>query len=235
MASGNDSLVNSTGEARRGIVSSVRYTGDGKQIPVGSGGVGPGYWWEQTLSTVSLYVLLPMCVGSKSVECLVTGNKKLKLLIKGCTAPIIDQPLYASVTSDIVWNIETPDTIPIRRVDTQLGAHKPPQSCGLDEGNEGGGRLFSLFADKVVHTWWKSLTEGGPEIDAQMVDSTLPISAYDEDTQVSLLLYPVATGTPARALFAQWLFHTSTLLSQAAIRKAMYEQSQRAHEPPPFQ
>ena len=35
-------------------------------------------------------------------------------------------------------------------------------------------------------TWWRSFTEGGPEIDATLVDSTQPLSDYDEETQTAI-------------------------------------------------
>lgn len=203
--------INSTSAATPppvSVPSLVKYTAEGKQIPVASGGVGPGYWWEQTLTTVSLYVQLPLGVSGKSVECSVTGGRRLRLALKGSTTPIIDAPLYGNTGPEVVWNVDTTPTsasAPFQRVDREKGAHLPPPGCGLvvveeggggaGEGGSGGGgggaapppkgRLFSWFADKVVHTWWRSLVVGGPEIDAQMVDSTQPISAYDEETQVS--------------------------------------------------
>ena len=171
--------------------SLVRYTGEGKQVPVASGGVGPGYWWEQSLTTATLYVLMPAGTPSRAVECaLGAGGRHLRLALRGAAAPIVDAPLPHAVQAGeegLVWNLETPDAPPQLRVDPVHGCHAPPQGCGLcaDAGAQAG-RLFSLFLEKTVHTWWRSFTQGGPEIDAQRVDSTQPMSAYDEDTQAAI-------------------------------------------------
>ena len=175
----------------------VRYTGEGKQIPVASGGVGPGYWWEQTLTTASLYALLPAGTPSRAVECaLSSGGRHLRLALKGAPAPIIDADLPYAIKrgeDELVWNLETPDAPPPMRTDPLHACHVAPPGCGLGEGGSGAaagaaaaGRVFSLFLEKTVHTWWRSFTVGGPEIDAQRVDSTLPISEYDEETQQAI-------------------------------------------------
>ena len=178
----------------------MRYTDEGKQIPVASGGVGPGYWWEQTLTTATLHVLMPAGTPSRAVECAVGGGgRHLRLALRGAGAPIVDARLPGAVRTGgeegLVWNLETPDAAPAPRVDPRHGCHLPPPHCGLlpaaaaaepAAGAAPRARLFSLFLDKVAHTWWRSFVEGGPEIDAQRVDSTQPISAYDEDTQAAI-------------------------------------------------
>ena len=45
----------------------VRYTAEGRQIPIGGGGVGPRnrYWWTQTLTEACAHIVLPSSVRSK--------------------------------------------------------------------------------------------------------------------------------------------------------------------------
>jgi hypothetical protein len=166
--------------------ASVRRTAEGKQVPVANGGVGPGYCWEQTLGTVTLLVALPAGTTSKGVECAVK-ERWLRLALRGAAAPILDAPLAAAVRAgDASWGLASPDATRGLLVDEARGAHAPPEGCGLAAGAAGSSRLFTLCLEKAVATWWRSFTEGGPEIDATLVDSTQPLSDYDEETQAAI-------------------------------------------------
>ncbi len=40
--------------------------------------------------------------------------------------------------------------------------------------------------EKAVHTWWRSVVAGHPEIDATQVDSTRRVEEYDDETQAAI-------------------------------------------------
>ena len=139
---------------------------------------------------------LPAGTTGKGVECAVK-ERRLRLALKGAAAPIVDAPLAAAVRAgDASWSLASPDAMRGLRVDAERGAHAPPEGCGLVDAGAGGGggggggggstRLFTLCLEKVVATWWRSFTEGGPEIDATLVDSTQPLSDYDVETQTAI-------------------------------------------------
>lgn len=188
-----------------------RYTADGKQTPIGNGGVGPGYWWTQTISDVTVHIAFSADVTSRDVTCKVEANR-ISIALKGRSQPVITGPLSGVVKHhDAIWNLESRAEAQRQRpVDiTHPEKAKAPAGCGaVDPPNlsqHGAGvdthfKVFTLTLDKVVETWWRSIIagQGHPEIDATAVDSTMPVSSYDDETQ-------------------------------ATIRKIMYEQSQKAH------
>ena len=187
--------------------SVVRFTDDGLQIPMNNGGVGPGYVWEQTLSDVTVLLTLPAAARASDVTCDVRA-RWLRVALRGAPVPVVDAALYAPVrASDAEWSVEDAVVASSTRARVDVRAtrvHAPPPDCGLSDTDDAAlvagaadsvaGRLFSLVLEKVTPTWWRSLVEGGPEIDATRVDSTQPISAYDAETQaaISKLMYEQA-------------------------------------------
>ncbi|CAM9267417.1 unnamed protein product [Discosporangium mesarthrocarpum] len=130
----------------------VRYTEDGKQIPIGNGGVTPTYYWTQTLYEATVYADVPKGTRSSDVTCQI-GPRKLYLRLKGEGEPIIDGDMPGTVSRDgSLWSLVDGNTV-----------------------------VISL--EKSQKTWWKSVVEGDPEIDATKVDSTSKISDYDDQTQ----------------------------------------------------
>ena len=216
----------------------VRYTRDGLlQIPEGNGGVGPGYEWGQTLNDISVTCLLPASTRVSDVVCTVSANHLL-LRLRNATIAIIDAPLFAAVrTSEVEWNLESTDNARGRRIDVLKKVHEISCDSGtvlIDTAHALSssppplaGRIFCLVIDKVIKTWWRSLTLGGPEIDASLVDSSQPVSSYDEETQVSLYIYPYIYSH-AREDFLAFSHPTPPFplypTTQAAIRKIVYEQ-----------
>jgi len=67
----------------------VRFTPDGKQVPIGNGGVGPAdaYWWTQSLHDLSLHVVLPPGVRSKRQLGVRVGRDSVEVLVTGVAAP----------------------------------------------------------------------------------------------------------------------------------------------------
>jgi hypothetical protein len=194
-----------TGAGSDGIPSSSSSSSSasaGKQIPIGNGGVGPGYWWTQTLSEVTLFVQFPESTSAKEVECRVDAQR-LRVGLRGRAVPVLDGPLSAAVkASEAMWNVETIADSQHRPVDPLGEGAAPAGSGAMDAPTEVGlpaprGKVFTLTLDKAVETWWRSVVPGHPEIDATGVDSTQSVDSYDDETQ-------------------------------AAIRKIMFDQAQKA-------
>jgi hypothetical protein len=192
-----------TGAGSDGIPSSSSSSASaGKQIPIGNGGVGPGYWWTQTLSEVTLFVQFPESTSAKEVECRVDAQR-LRVGLRGRAVPVLDGPLSAAVkASEAMWNVETIADSQHRPVDPLGEGAAPAGSGAMDAPTEVGlpaprGKVFTLTLDKAVETWWRSVVPGHPEIDATGVDSTQSVDSYDDETQ-------------------------------AAIRKIMFDQAQKA-------
>ena len=49
-------------------------------------------------------------------------------------------------------------------------------------------RVWALQMDKALESWWRSALVGPahPQIDAQLVDSSQPVDAYDAETQAAI-------------------------------------------------
>lgn len=148
----------------------ARLTAAGKQVPMANGGVGPGYWWTQTLSEVTLYAMLPPATRAKDVQCVVTPTS-VRIGLRG-VAPLVAGAFPGAVRhADSVWSL---DAEPER-----------PRGGGGEIGG-GGGVLLALALDKVVPTWWTSALRGDPEIDGSLINSTVPMGEYDDETQAAI-------------------------------------------------
>ncbi|CAM9305538.1 unnamed protein product [Phaeothamnion confervicola] len=71
-----------TSSAARGASSRVVITADGKQVPVGNGGVTDRYYWTQTLDETTVYVNVPPGTRGKDVRCDI-GPRHLRLMVTG--------------------------------------------------------------------------------------------------------------------------------------------------------
>lgn len=126
----------------------MRYTEDGKQIPIGNGGVTPRYYWTQTVGEATVYVDVPEGTRSRSVSCVIEP-RRVKLAVAGYGASaglegegadvVIDGELPSAVSrEESLWNL----------VD---------------------GRSVVISFEKATRSWWKSVVEGDPEIDTSKV------------------------------------------------------------------
>jgi hypothetical protein len=73
----------------RATAPRLRFTPDGKQVPIGNGGVGPAdaYWWTQSLHDVSLHVVLPPGVRSKRQLGVRVGRDSVEVIVTGVAGP----------------------------------------------------------------------------------------------------------------------------------------------------
>lgn len=138
----------------------VRYTDDGKQIPIGNGGVTPTYWWTQTLYDTTVYIDVPQGTRARDLDVSIRA-RALRVALRGSCgsggsedkSTIVDGALPDRVRVDeSYWNLES-------------------------------NRTIVIMLQKIVQTWWKSAVEGDQEIDCTKVDSTQKIEEYDEETQ----------------------------------------------------
>jgi len=47
-------------------------------------------------------------------------------------------------------------------------------------------KLLTITMEKRTPTWWRSVCVGHPEVDASIIDSTVPVDSYDADTQAAI-------------------------------------------------
>ncbi|KAL7530097.1 hypothetical protein ACHAXR_004472 [Thalassiosira sp. AJA248-18] len=146
----------------------IRYTEEGKQIPVGNGGSTARYVWTQTLEETTVHIPLPEGLRAKDLDVKI-GASSLSIRQKGgASTPFnaIEGTLFGKVRpSESTWTLETTTTLSSQQNITTL----------------------QLILDKVQKTWWATVISGDtPLIDTKMVDSTRHIATYDDDTQAQI-------------------------------------------------
>lgn len=122
--------------------SRLQYTAEGKQIPIGNGGVGPNYYWTQNLRELTIYIdVLNGPVTSKSVDCIIKASS-LSLSVQG--TPIVVGDLEETIRpSESTWTLN------------KGGNNEAPQVI--------------ITLEKIRETWWKRVIVGHPEIDTTKV------------------------------------------------------------------
>lgn len=190
----------------------LRHTSDGKQLPVGNGGVGPGYWWTQTLSEVTVFIVFDesFCKSSKDIVCKIEGGQqpssspavdmktgssstgqRLFVGLKGRPLVIDGGILGGAVkASETVWGLEARSET-LRGCPVDPSAGKIPDGCGaivFNSNSEGAltGKILTVTIEKSIEIWWRALVIGHKEIDATAVDSSQPVDSYDEETQAAI-------------------------------------------------
>jgi len=143
----------------------IRFTDEGKQIPIGNGGSTSRYVWTQTLEEVTVHIPLPEGLRSKDLNVKI-GATSLSISPKGGTAsesalvPIKGTFFGKIRTSESTWTLES-------------STHLSEKMTTLQ-----------LILDKVHKTWWETVISGDtPLIDTTMVDSTRHIGTYNDETQ----------------------------------------------------
>ncbi|CAM9369156.1 unnamed protein product, partial [Ectocarpus sp. 8 AP-2014] len=114
-------------------------TPDGKQVPIGNGGVTDRYYWTQTVNEATVYVDVPPGTRSKDVSCVIQP-KWLKLKVRaGAEDVVFDGELPSAVSrEDSMWSLND-------------------------------GKTVVISFEKTTKSWWKSVVEGDPEIDTSKV------------------------------------------------------------------
>ena len=177
----------SPGVAAGGI--SVRYTKEGKQVPIGNGGVTPRYYWTQTVNEATVYVDVPPGTRSKDVHCLIQP-RRLKLRVRGAGSAAAGSAAAAAAAATTTT---TAGAGAAGAVAAPGGAGaSPATSTKGPEGGDGGDVIFDgelpsavsregsmwslndgttvvISFEKTTKSWWKSVVDGEPEIDTSMV------------------------------------------------------------------
>jgi hypothetical protein len=126
------------------------------QVPIGNGGVGPNYYWNQTLKDTTVYVMVPFECRGKDVKCTI---KPRSISLKAKDTMLLEGSFEDPVrTDECMWTIQLADGLP----------------------------QIVLSLEKTRGTWWKYVVEGHPQIDTTKVDSTQRIGEYDEATQATI-------------------------------------------------
>jgi hypothetical protein len=150
------SKKNSTSE------TTIRYTNDGKQIPIGNGGSTSRYVWTQTLDEVTIHVPIPNGTRAKDLNVKIDAKSLSVRRNDGNHALVapLEGMLFARIRPDeCSWTIESSQSL----------------------------ATLQITLDKVQKTWWDIVLSGDqPLIDTSMVDSSRHIDTYDEKTQAQI-------------------------------------------------
>lgn len=124
----------------------LQYTDEGKQIPIGNGGVGPNYYWTQTLTEISVYVQAPLGCKAKDLNVIIS-HKSVR--IQYIDSSILLEGDFEDVvkSEECIWTITS---------DSKAGASE-----------------ILLTLGKARKTWWKHVILSHPEIDTSKVSSYL--------------------------------------------------------------
>jgi len=148
----------------KSLKESIRYTKEGKQIPIGNGGKTSQYEWTQSLTETSIILPVPVNTSSKDLEITIQPSHLKIKHIKH-----IKHQDFTDLTNFTNFTLEGRLTNTI----------KVDESTWSLEGN-----ALCITLEKVVKTWWKSVFEGeDEEIDTTLVDARCKISEYDAVTQ----------------------------------------------------
>lgn len=149
----------------------IRYTDEGKQIPIGNGGSTSRYVWTQTLEEVTVHIPLPEGIRAKDLDVKI-GTNSLSICQKGETNASSE-----STNANVIPPIEG----------TLFGKIRPSESTWTLESSKQKITTLQLILDKYQKTWWSIVLSGDtPLIDTTMVDSTRHIGTYDDETQAEI-------------------------------------------------
>ncbi|CAI5746153.1 unnamed protein product [Peronospora destructor] len=142
-----------TGEASIGAKNEPKLTDEGKQLPVGNGGLAANFTWTQTLEEVSIQMELVQGTQAKDLDCRIKSTHLYVALKCDTTKPLLEGEFPEQIRVDqSIWSLESNHTL-------------------------------HISLEKVKPTWWASALKGEQEIDTNQVDSRRSIHEYDEVTQ----------------------------------------------------
>jgi hypothetical protein len=165
--------------------SKVRYTDEGKQVPIGNGGSTSRYVWTQTLDEVTVHIPIPEGVRAKDLDVSIGADS---LSIHKTKKNVVEAEDVTVSEVNAENNDNNYDILPLEG--TLFARIRPSESTWTLEDSAGGSSNIStlqLILEKVQKTWWETVISGDtPLIDATMVDSTRHIGTYDEETQAEI-------------------------------------------------
>lgn len=117
------------------------YTPEGKQYPIGNGGIGDNYYWTQTLKEITVYIDTAVGCKGKDVKCEIKAQS-LKVAIRG--EVVVDGVLEDVIrTQESLWTISSTTDNALQQIVITL--------------------------DKTRPTWWKHVINTHEEIDTTKV------------------------------------------------------------------
>lgn len=134
-------LVNNRNE----MLQSIIYTEDGKQIPIGNGGLGQYgiYYWTQTLKDITIYIdCLPYITTNQSINNIPIKSKDINCIIK-------TKSLYLEINKIIVIDGFLEELINLEESMWTLST-----SIGINTSQ------IVVTLEKLKKTWWKSVILG---------------------------------------------------------------------------
>lgn len=174
-------------------------------MPVANGGVGAcnAYTWSQTLSEVVVVVQLP---GSVTARSLIVDLSATRLSVRDRISGrifVAGELEHAVKTGDdaeaSLWTL---DAVPASACATGRPWDNRLAPFPLSDASAGGAgyapplpsadssastaKLLTVTLEKKVPTWWRCVVRGDPEIDAAIIDSTVPMHEYDAETQAAI-------------------------------------------------
>eukprot|EP00581_Thalassiosira_minuscula_P018736 CAMPEP_0183714096 /NCGR_PEP_ID=MMETSP0737-20130205/8762_1 /TAXON_ID=385413 /ORGANISM="Thalassiosira miniscula, Strain CCMP1093" /LENGTH=403 /DNA_ID=CAMNT_0025943001 /DNA_START=74 /DNA_END=1282 /DNA_ORIENTATION=+ len=163
--------------------SKIRYTEDGKQIPIGNGGSTTRYVWTQTLEEVTVHIPLPDGMRSKDLDVKLNATS---ISIRSKNNNTAKQPPQQQQEGDTQQSQQEEQFFaPLEG--TLFAKIRPSESTWTLESSTHNSTTITtlqLILDKVQKTWWSiPVTTHAPHIDTTLVDSTRHISSYDDETQ----------------------------------------------------
>jgi hypothetical protein len=175
----HDSSYNKQDDTQQ-FMAMVRYTKEGKQIPMGNGGCTDRYHWTQTIHETSVIAKLPRGTKAKDLQVTIRPTSvsvSLKAPPSSSSSTNMSSTTNATAAAAAAAATTTTENTFILNGDL-VERIRPEESTWTIEGN-----VLLLTLDKVKKTWWATVFVGDDEIDTQLVDSTRKISEYDEATQ----------------------------------------------------
>ena len=151
--------------------TSVRYTEEGLQVPVGNGGsMMPSHEWTQTIDECTVLVLLPAeCQRARDLHVELAPTR---LSVRPKQQKIRDSKKDGDGEME-EKNVVVEGTLTERIV--------PAESTWTIEGG-----VLVVALHKAIPTFWKAVLVGDEEIDTTLVDSRRHIDEYDAETQAKL-------------------------------------------------
>lgn len=167
--------------------NTIRYTDEGKQVPVGNGGSATRYVWTQTLEEVTIHIPLPEGTRAKDLNVDIAAST-LSIHQTDAAFAKSDAAAVAGVGGG---GVSPSSFVPLEG--TLFGKVRPAECTWTLESTKSINNdethnmtTLQLTLDKIQKTWWSTVLSGDPIIDTTMVDSTRHIDTYDEKTQVQI-------------------------------------------------
>ena len=215
----------------------VRHSAEGRQLPIANGGVGPGYWWAQTLGDATVSMLLDgaLCSSAKDVVCRVEGGsgggggggggatQRLVVGLRG-RPPVIDGTLTAAVkASELTWSLESrAEAARGRPFDpTGRAGRAPPGSGAIDA--ESPSAAATVSAGGGAEAAASATAAAAASVPGKVLTLTL-------EKHVATWWRSVVAGhaeVDATAVDSTQAVSSYDDETQAAIRKIMFDEDQR--------